>query len=106
MTTLTLPLTHTPSFVLLASALFKNADVKWDTESGEQGEVTYGDVHGLTNVRTELERGIPGKEVSLMISYILRNLSLAAFPRLLFLLYLHSSRLRAPFRMFKQYSML
>ncbi|KAK4688358.1 hypothetical protein P7C73_g1752, partial [Tremellales sp. Uapishka_1] len=65
MTTLTLPLTPTPPFTLLALALLHNAEINWDTESGETGQTTYGSVSGTDAVRAELEQDIPGKETPL-----------------------------------------
>ena len=62
MTTLQLPLSHTPPYSLLSLALFKNTAVQWQ-EANELAEPTYGDVKGVEAVRAELEKGLPGKEV-------------------------------------------
>lgn len=62
MTTLQLPLSHTPPYALLSLALFKNSQVQWQ-EASELSEPTYGDVKGVEAVRAELEKGLPGKEV-------------------------------------------
>ena len=62
MTTLQLPLSHTPPYALLSLALFKNSPVQWQ-EANELAEPTYGDVNGVEAVRAELEKGLPGKEV-------------------------------------------
>ncbi len=67
MSTLTLPLTYTPAYLLLALSLFHNAKISWDTESGDEGEPSYGDIIGAEKVRAELEKGIPGKEVSFQL---------------------------------------
>ncbi len=63
MPTLTLPLNAQPQFSLLALALLHNAEIAWDAESGENGVVSYGDIKGLEQVRAELEKNVPGKEV-------------------------------------------
>lgn len=63
MTTLQLPLSHSAPYVLLALALFKNAEIKWE-EATDVPEPKYGDVTGVEAVRAELEKGLPGKEVS------------------------------------------
>lgn len=63
MTTLQLPLTHTPSYGLLSLALFKNAPVQW-FDANELSEPKYGTVTGVEAIRAELEKGLPGKEVS------------------------------------------
>lgn len=62
MTTLQLPLTHTPSYALLSLALFNNAPVQWH-DANELAEPKYGNVTGVEAVRAELEKGVPGKEV-------------------------------------------
>ena len=69
MPTLTLSLSQHPSFVLLALALLQGAEISWDIESGSQGEMTYGETRGAENVRAELEKGIPGKEVKALSIY-------------------------------------
>jgi hypothetical protein len=66
MTTLQLPLSHTPPYALLSLALFKNSQVQWQ-EASELSEPTYGDVKGVEAVRAELEKGLPGKEVCTLI---------------------------------------
>jgi len=66
MTTLQLPLSHTPPYALLSLALFKNSQVQWQ-EASELSEPTYGDVKGVEAVRAELEKGLPGKEVCIPI---------------------------------------
>ena len=43
MTTLQLPLSHTPPYAILSLALFKNSQVQWQ-EASELSEPTYGDV--------------------------------------------------------------
>lgn len=58
-----LPLVQTPPFSIIALAALQDIPVTWDTQSGEQGQTTYGDVVGAENVRAELEKGIDGKEV-------------------------------------------
>lgn len=58
-----LPLVQTPPFVIIALAALQGIPVIWDTQSGEQGQTTYGDVVGAENVRAELEKGVDGKEV-------------------------------------------
>jgi glutamyl-tRNA synthetase len=68
MTTLQLPLSHTPPYALLSLALFKNSQVQWQ-EATELPEPTYGDVKGVEAVRAELEKGLPGKEVCTMFSF-------------------------------------
>lgn len=50
-------------FVIIALAALQGIPVIWDTQSGEQGQTTYGDVVGAENVRAELEKGVDGKEV-------------------------------------------
>ena len=69
MVLLTLSLSQNPSFVLLALALLRGAEIAWDTESGSQGEMTYGETKGAENVRVELENNIPGKEVNTLPIY-------------------------------------
>jgi len=61
---LNIPTTHTPPWILLCLALFQDVEVKWDAESGEKGQITYNGITGTEAVRAELEKGIPGKEVS------------------------------------------
>jgi hypothetical protein len=68
MPVLTLTLTQNPSFVLLALALLRNSEIAWDTDSGDQREVKYGNSKGSEKVRAELEKGIPGKEASYCLS--------------------------------------
>lgn len=91
--TLTLPLTQTPPFVLLALAKFNGASVQW-VEANEQSEATYGDIKGSEAVRAELEKGIPGKEVGLPGVFLLLFLFLLlAFGLFRLSLESHPSRL-------------
>ncbi|KAL0247921.1 glutamate-tRNA ligase [Cryptococcus tetragattii IND107] len=60
-----LPLVQTPPFSIIALAALQGIPVTWDTQSGEQGQTTYGDVVGAEDVRAELEKGVDGKEVPL-----------------------------------------
>jgi hypothetical protein len=63
MPTLTLPLTNSPAFVLLALGLQQHVDIKWDTESGDLGEPSLDGIKGIKDVRAELEKVMSGKEV-------------------------------------------
>lgn len=64
MPTLSVPLSHTPPYTLLALALLKGADVKWEDASNELAEPSYEGIKGTEQVRKALEEGLPGKEVS------------------------------------------
>ena len=66
MSTLQLPLAHTAPFTLLALGLFKNANIEWK-EASELSEPKYGDAQGIEAVRAELEKDLPGKEVSIRL---------------------------------------
>lgn len=63
MSELQLPLSHSAPYVLLALALFKNVAIKWE-EANELSEPKVGNVTGVEAVRAELEKDLPGKEVS------------------------------------------
>ncbi|WRT69194.1 glutamate-tRNA ligase [Kwoniella shivajii] len=65
MPSLVIPLVNTPPFVLIALALIQGIPVGWDTESGETGQATYGEIKGAEEVRAELEKGVAGKEIPL-----------------------------------------
>ncbi|KAK6906152.1 glutamate-tRNA ligase [Kwoniella mangroviensis CBS 8507] len=65
MPSVVIPLVQTPPFVLIALALIQGIPVGWDTESGETGQATYGEIKGAEEVRKELEKGIDGKEIPL-----------------------------------------
>jgi hypothetical protein len=70
--TLTLPIAQSAPFALLALALFQNVPLNW-VDGAEQTEVTMGDVKGVEAVRAELEKGIPGKEVSSSVLWFMRT---------------------------------
>jgi hypothetical protein len=65
MPTLSVPFSNTPPYVLLSLALFHNADIAWNYDVTERSEPSYEGVTGTEKVRGILERGLPGKEVSL-----------------------------------------
>jgi hypothetical protein len=66
MSKLDLPLSHTPSYVLLTLALLQKVEVSW-IEAGENDEPVYGDIKGTEAVKAALEDGLPGKEVRQLI---------------------------------------
>jgi glutamyl-tRNA synthetase len=63
MPTIHLPITANPPFALLALARLQDAEIEWDLENGDKGEITYEGIKGVDNVRAELEKNVPGKEV-------------------------------------------
>lgn len=60
----TIPTTHNPPWVLLSLALLQDVEIKWDAQSGEKGHASFNGITGTEAVRAELEKNIPGKEVS------------------------------------------
>lgn len=64
MPTLTVAITNSPPYVLLALALLRGADVAWDDNVTELSEPTYEGIKGTEQVRQALEQDLPGKEVS------------------------------------------
>ncbi|WWC72977.1 glutamate-tRNA ligase [Kwoniella pini CBS 10737] len=65
MPSVVIPLVQTPPFTLIALALIQGIPVSWDTESGETGQASYGEIKGAEEVRQELEKGVAGKEIPL-----------------------------------------
>ena len=97
MTTLQLPLSHTPPYSLLSLALFKDTAVQWQ-EANELSEPTYGDVKGVEAVRAELEKGLPGKEVCIVTRGIKGRALIYRSPSLPCLPCLSRTRLSLRFR--------
>ena len=64
MAILSVPLTNSPPYLLLALALLKGDEVNWTEATSELAEPEYNGVKGVEAVRAALEEGIPGKEVS------------------------------------------
>ncbi|ORY33131.1 tRNA synthetases class I, catalytic domain-domain-containing protein [Naematelia encephala] len=65
MPALTVPLSHNPPYTLIALGLLSGAEINWDAESGDQGEVKYEGIVGAEKVRDALEQKVPGKEIPL-----------------------------------------
>jgi glutamyl-tRNA synthetase len=65
MAVLTVPLSNSPPFLLLALALLKGDEIKWTEATSELSEPEYEGVKGVEAVRAALEQGIPGKEIPL-----------------------------------------
>lgn len=74
MATLSLPLSHTPPYALLALGLLKKVNIEWK-EGSSDVEPSFGDVKGNEEVRKALEEGLPGKEVSLLDGTLMLELN-------------------------------
>jgi hypothetical protein len=70
MSTLSIPLTHTPSYLLLALGLLKKVDVQFQHGATDESEPTYEGATGADQVRKALEEGLEGSQVSHMPSSI------------------------------------